>query len=121
MKNIALLFIAFLLFQPTMLAQQGWFWQSPLPTGYTLHSIDFVNATTGWAVGGMGTIVNTTDGGITWSTQISGTTERLFSVSFADANNGTAVGGVWNNPKNNKQWYNLDTTIKRNDRPVVRC
>ena len=37
-------------------------------------------------------ILRTTDGGTTWITQLSGTTEGLRSVSFTDANNGWAVG-----------------------------
>ena len=47
----------------------------------------------GSAVGNLGTIVRTTDGGATWVTQSSGTTAQLSDVSFVDANNGTAVGG----------------------------
>jgi photosystem II stability/assembly factor-like uncharacterized protein len=49
----------------------------------------------GWAVGGTvftGTIVHTSDGGSTWSPQNSGTSDDLFGVSFADANNGWVVG-----------------------------
>lgn len=46
----------------------------------------------GWAVGTAGTIVNTTDGGATWTTQASGTTQRLFGVTFIDPMNGWAVG-----------------------------
>lgn len=37
-------------------------------------------------------IIRTTDGGLTWNRQSSGTTGRLFGVYFTDANNGTAVG-----------------------------
>jgi photosystem II stability/assembly factor-like uncharacterized protein len=39
-----------------------------------------------------GTILRTTDGGNTWVSQTSGTTNALFSVSFTDVNHGTAVG-----------------------------
>jgi photosystem II stability/assembly factor-like uncharacterized protein len=51
-----------------------------------------VNATTGTAVVGFGTILRTVDGGATWTLQSSGTTNWLFGVSFVDANTGTAVG-----------------------------
>jgi len=54
-----------------------------------VHSVD-VN--TGWAVGEGGIIVHTTDGGAYWTTQTSGTTERLIGVHFVDANTGWAVG-----------------------------
>jgi len=92
MKNIALLFTAFVLIQFTTLAQQGWFWQNPLPQNNTLRSVDFVNELTGWAVGDVKTILRTTDGGTTWKIQSSGTTEQLTGVSFTDTDNGTAVG-----------------------------
>ena len=45
------------------------------------------------AVGALGTILRTTDGGDTWTPQSSGTTNFLNGVSFVDANTGTAVGG----------------------------
>jgi hypothetical protein len=43
-------------------------------------------------VGGAGTILTSTDGGNTWTQQVSGTSLILYSVQFRDANNGTAVG-----------------------------
>ena len=72
----------------------AWFWQNPLPQGNALLAVSFTDATTGTAVGVSGTIVRTTDGGTTWITQRSGTTETLVDVSFTDANNGTAVGAA---------------------------
>ena len=39
-----------------------------------------------------GTILRTTNGGTTWTSQTSGTTNELWGVSFTDANTGTAVG-----------------------------
>ena len=92
MNKINLLFIVFLLLNFTMLAQQGWFEQNHLPTVNTLRDVDFVNATTGWAVGGFEVITRTTDGGINWTTQTSGTTNYLTGVSFTDSENGIAVG-----------------------------
>ena len=43
-------------------------------------------------VGFEGAILRTTNGGITWNSQSSGTTSPLYSVSFTDVNNGTVVG-----------------------------
>jgi photosystem II stability/assembly factor-like uncharacterized protein len=48
-------------------------------------------AQNGWAVGGGGTIVHTSNGGDTWSPQTSGTGNTLNGVSFVDADNGWAV------------------------------
>ncbi|MCW8813865.1 MAG: YCF48-related protein [Ignavibacteriaceae bacterium] len=69
MKNLSLLFIAFLFLQFTTLAQEGWFWQNPSPQGHNLESVYFINELTGWAAGGYGTIIKTTDGGETWCDQ----------------------------------------------------
>ena len=61
----------------------------------------FTDAYTGTVVGGSlfnseGTILRTTNGGNDWINQSSGTTNILYGVSFADANNGAAVsyGGI---------------------------
>lgn len=45
-------------------------------------------------VGYGGTILKTTDGGQTWITQVSGTSNELRSVFFTDVNTGYAVGGL---------------------------
>lgn len=57
-----------------------------------LFGVSFADVNTGTGVGTFGTVVRTTDGGTTWVTQSSGTTNRLRGVSFTDANAGTAVG-----------------------------
>ena len=59
-----------------------------------LHGVSFTDANNGTAVGSStGTILRTTNGGTTWTSQTSGTTNDLYGVSFTDANTGTAVGG----------------------------
>src|SRR5260370_26256260 len=70
----------------------GWFWQNPLPQGNFLNGVAVTDPNTAVAVGAMGTIIRTTDGGATWTVQSSGTTQHLFGVSFTDANTGTVVG-----------------------------
>jgi len=87
-------FMAFSLVGEKGLAQEGWFRQSPLPTGYDVQAIKFTNATTGFAVGLGGTILRTNDGGATWTQQASPSANNLYGVSFTDANTGTAVGHV---------------------------
>ncbi len=73
-------------------AQQGWFWQHPLPQGHDLYDVSFFNETEGWAVGAFGTILHTTDAGVTWTTQTSATLNFLFSVHFEGIDNGWIVG-----------------------------
>jgi photosystem II stability/assembly factor-like uncharacterized protein len=60
-------------------------------TSQTLYGVSFVDSSTGWAVGGAGTILHTTDGE-TWTQQVSGSTRTLESVFFLDASTGWAVG-----------------------------
>src|SRR3954449_595874 len=44
----------------------GWQWGNPLPQGNTIRSMSFAG-TTGFAAGDFGTLLKTTDGGVTWS------------------------------------------------------
>ena len=46
----------------------------------------------GFVVGDAGTILKTTDSGMTWSPLTSGTTNGLYDVYFFDATQGVAVG-----------------------------
>jgi photosystem II stability/assembly factor-like uncharacterized protein len=67
-------------------------WNATSAPGGQYRAVFFLDASNGWAVGDGGKIVRTSDGGTTWSTQSSGTTQALWGVSFADAANGWAVG-----------------------------
>jgi photosystem II stability/assembly factor-like uncharacterized protein len=59
-----------------------------------LNAVSFSTAvaTVGWAVGDQGLIVKTIDGGVTWSTQDSGTNNRLRDVHAASTARAWAVG-----------------------------
>ena len=61
-------------------------------TSAGLNDVHFINTSTGWAVGGGGTILKTTDGGTTWTAQTSGTTNALNGVFFINLNIGWIVG-----------------------------
>ncbi len=63
----------------------GWCWQRPRPQGNTINDYTFVDDTHGWAVGDSGTILVTTDAGVTWTAQSSGMDLNLIKVHFADA------------------------------------
>ncbi|MBI4433722.1 hypothetical protein HY632_03040 [Candidatus Uhrbacteria bacterium] len=62
-------------------------------TNVTLKDVDFVSASVGWAVGSSGTILKTTDGGTTWTSQTSGTTQQISGISAVDASTAYASVG----------------------------
>ena len=58
----------------------------------TLESVYFVDPQTGWVAGSNGTILHTTDGGLSWQHQDSGSTEIVRDIFFLDQNRGWVVG-----------------------------
>ena len=64
-----------------------------------LNDIHFTDINTGYVVSDHGHLLKTTNGGADWVNQ-KPTNIRLNGVSFADANTGIAVGGLFNNTKN---------------------
>lgn len=69
----------------------GWCWQQPVPQGNALLHHFFLNDTLGWAVGEAGTVLTTTDGGVTWQGLRSGTDLTLSKVLFTNAQEGWIV------------------------------
>jgi photosystem II stability/assembly factor-like uncharacterized protein len=70
--------------------QYDWY-QMESGTKVSLYSVCF-SQSMGWIVCNDGTILHSTDGGVTWSPQNSGTTKMLLSVYFTDFLHGWAVG-----------------------------
>lgn len=60
-----------------------------------LNALYFTKEDIGYAVGGVGNILKTTDGGNTWVAKTSGTTNNLKAVQFIDDSLGFACGGDW--------------------------
>lgn len=54
----------------------------------------FLDQDNGYVCGGGGLIMKTTDGGISWTKQVSNTTAVLYDIEFLDINNGIAVGST---------------------------
>lgn len=64
-----------------------------VPTRASLTAVSFIDQRHGWAVGHQGVILQTRDGGDTWSLlQADAKTEALFSVLFLDEDKGLAGG-----------------------------
>ena len=91
-KSPLLLFVSVLFIYNSSYAQ--WEWLNPLPQGNKLNKVSFTDINNGTAVGLVGTILHTTDGGNSWTIQPTGLTTALLDVCFVDANTGTVVGGA---------------------------
>ncbi len=92
-RIICLFSICWLLFFTASQAQLNTWVQQTSGTGSWLHGVHFANASNGWVVGDGGTILKSTNTGVHWSPQFSGTTRTLTDVDFIDNNHGMVCGG----------------------------
>ncbi len=101
-SSCLLLFVIIFLSFARASSQEGWFWQYPKPQGNNLNDIYIFNNESAIAVGDLGTVIKTTDGGIHWDVQhhAGGTPNDLYSVHFIDSLNGWAAGGIKDSQKN---------------------
>ena len=91
-KNLFLLLAAAIILLPNnCFSQSGWY-QLQSGTGSTLYCVSFPSANTGYAVGGGGTILVTTNAGVNWSIQPSPTSYDLEGVCFLNEMTGYACG-----------------------------
>jgi photosystem II stability/assembly factor-like uncharacterized protein len=67
-------------------------WQERYRSQDGLSEIKFANENVGWMVGGNGLILHTSDGGINWTRQSSGTDVLLNGLAVIDTNNAWACG-----------------------------
>jgi photosystem II stability/assembly factor-like uncharacterized protein len=58
------------------------------------NDLKFVNSKEGWMIGGSGNIYYTNNGGQNWFEQNTETSQTLYAISMADADNGWAVGSA---------------------------
>jgi photosystem II stability/assembly factor-like uncharacterized protein len=92
MRQIFMFVLSLTLLFTTQTYGQFFWAQRSSGTTATLFGLSAGSPTLIVAVGDSGTIVRSTDSGLTWSPQSSPTPKRLWAVSFSDENNGTAVG-----------------------------
>ncbi|MDH3268778.1 MAG: YCF48-related protein, partial [Ignavibacteria bacterium] len=90
MKSFLLILLYFLLV--TQLQYPQWTNQNPVPDGNDLWSTFFIDDNTGWIVGSNGFIIKTTNAGLDWTQQTSGTTLTLMSVQFINQTSGWICG-----------------------------
>ena len=78
---------------PVSVGHSGWYWGSPAPQGQNLAAVAFDGTTTGYAVGALGTVVRSEDGGQTWTGLTSGTVDNLDLVQELSPTTVVAGGG----------------------------
>ena len=83
--------IFFFFFLTTQICFAQWNQQNS-GTTVNLNALQFMDANNRWAVGDVGTIIRTTNGGIDWFSQESNTANSLRGVSFVDVYKGWIVG-----------------------------
>lgn len=104
-----------------LFSQTGWQWNNPLPQGNTLREVMFIDSVTVVAVGEGGTIVRSSDAGITWSLIQSSAVENLKDVSFANSSIGFAAGSngvIIKTTNGGLTWFNLYSGTTKNLRGV---
>lgn len=107
-KNILFIFSFISLLSLSGLAQ--WEWQYPIPQGNRLNDMVFLDGTnTGYAVGNDGSILKSTDLGLSWTSMDSATSVNLNGIAFTSEGKGYAVGdhGVILTTKASGQWKEL--------------
>jgi photosystem II stability/assembly factor-like uncharacterized protein len=88
----ALLHILIFILLLTQQYYSQWTNQNPVPDGNDLENVFFINDNIGWIVGSDGFIMKTTNTGIDWIHQNSGTVNDLKEIKFIDIETGWAVG-----------------------------
>lgn len=86
MKRITLLFLVYCLIPFSSYCQ--WSWSHPTPTGNALTQLSFINNATGWIAGNGGTLLKTTNGGSSWTSQFAGHLDKITGLEFPDSLNG---------------------------------
>lgn len=92
---------------------------SPPANTYYLRALDFVDDLEGWAVGRFGTIIHSTDGGASWTSQSNPATTTLFDVDFSDNNHGIACGQdiILYTSNGGQNWYGVDVEEHKSSSP----
>jgi photosystem II stability/assembly factor-like uncharacterized protein len=116
MKTLLLFFRAFLFLQFASFAQEGWFWQNPLPHGHTFYDVHVIDSNTAIAVGG-NMITKTTNGGDSWSFYPLERYIYFNSVHFIDDNIGWVVGNatIFKTTNQGEEWVVLRCDTNSSD------
>lgn len=103
--------LLFFVSQPKAYAQ-GWLYQYPYPTSYTLLGVKFISPEKGWIIGQVGTILYTEESGNKWELQESGTTLRLTNLFFVNDKTGWIAGSggtILSTEDGGKKWVSQNS------------
>ena len=87
--------------------------QQATTTGNTLNAVSFANTTKGWVAGNNGTLLATTNGGVTWTSQNSSSTANLYCLSFVDGSTGWfggSGGSIKKTTNGGTNWLSQNST-----------
>jgi photosystem II stability/assembly factor-like uncharacterized protein len=89
--------VALLLCTASMVFAEGWEWLGDAAQGNSLMDVQFVNGSLGFAAGGYGTIIKTTNSGTTWQFVNSNlpVDTDIQKVVFQDEWHGCVIGCAW--------------------------
>lgn len=96
MKKIYLIAILIITYATSASGQEGWIKQTS-PSSLGLLGVYAIDSLDVWAVGEEGLIIHTIDGGNTWDSIPSGTTDLLITVEFINADTGWVGGSTSEN------------------------
>ena len=94
-----------------------WFWQNPTPHGNSNNRFDFSSASSFTVVGNSGTIVKTTNNGISWQRQFSPRYENLNDIDYIDSEKAIIVGAngtILRTYNGGNTWDDISTGINTN-------
>lgn len=98
-------------------AQSQWYWVEPMPSGNMLYSVYFSSVNTGYAAGSFGTVMKSTDAGVTWEKLNTGITADLYSIYFIDDENGFCAGrngSLISTTNGGNDWKQINSDVNEN-------
>jgi len=114
-SRILIVAITFRVICSFVFAQDGWFWQNPLPTGNVYNDTYFIDENSGWIVGQWGVVIHVTDQGEDHSVDYIGDDNTLNGIFFTEENNGWIVGNsgmIYHSTDGGENWSGFDSGIE---------